>query len=188
MTNTPGPAPGAALAEEVRRFTAGGPYEVRPTGYGFDVELTAVDARWTTLMFRNRLRRAVVHQVRVDDARRRYSVTDRTVDVEWQAGVELGGGVPRPRFRYAKEVTSGRSWGISRGKQFGLRDDGTVGVAAEWEYRVGEGRELVRRAAGEQGWTEQVGRDQKIGLIAAGIGLAIALLVIVIVGLVLLGG
>ena len=185
MTHAPGPFPGAALAERVRQLVAGGPYQVRPTDYGFDVELTAVDARWTTLMYRNGLRTAVVHQVRVDDARHALSITDRTVDVQWQAGAGLAGGVPVPRFSYSTEATSGRQLGSSRGMEIGLRDDATFGVAAQWHHRVSEGREVVRQAAAEQGWTEQVPRDQETGLIAAvggiGVALVVALVVLVVV-------
>ncbi|GAA4307084.1 hypothetical protein [Klenkia terrae] len=172
----------------MHQLAGSSPYTVVPAEGGFDVVLDAVDAQWTTLAFRNGLRKTVTHQVRLDEAAKRFTVNDRTFDLDWQAGVELGGGQPRFVLRGTAEMTSGRAIGFQKGREYGLRDDGTLGVAAGWDFRLGEGRELVRWAAREQGWDESLPRDAKIGLWVAGVTVALLVVAGLVVGLLALLG
>jgi hypothetical protein len=171
----------------VHQLAGSSPYTVVPAEGGFDVVLDAVDAQWTTLAHRNGLRRTVTHQVRLDESAMAFTVDDRTLDVEWQGGVDLGG-APRFVLRGSAQVQSGRQFGFRKGREYGLRDDGTLGVAAGWDFRIGEGRELVRWAAREQGWDESLPRDAKIGLWVAGTTLALLVLGGLVIGLLALLG
>jgi hypothetical protein len=171
----------------VHQLAGSSPYTVVPADGGFDVVLDAVDAQWTTLAYRNGLRKTVTHQVRLDDAARRFTVDDRTLDAEWQVGMNPGG-PPVLRLRGSAQVQSGRQFGLQKGREYGLRDDGTLGVAAGWDFRIGEGRELVRWAARDLGWDESLPRDAKIGLWVAGVTLALLVLGGLVVGLLALLG
>ncbi|MEI4270415.1 hypothetical protein TEK04_01645 [Klenkia sp. LSe6-5] len=166
----------------MHQLAGSSPYTVVPAEGGFDVVLDAVDAQWTTLAMRRGLRRTVTHQVRLDETARTCTINDRTMRIEWAVGAQLG---TRPRFvlRGSAEMTSGRAIGFAKGREYGLRDDGTLGVAAGWDFSLGEGRELVRWAAREQGWSESLPRNATIGLWVAGVTVGLLLVAGLVVGL-----
>ena len=171
----------------MHQLAGSSPYVVVPAEGGPDVVLDAVDARWTTLAYRRGLRKTVTHQVRVDERARSFSVNDLTRSAQWSVGVDPTG-PPVLRLAGSASFASGRQIGFSRGREYGLRDDGTLGVAAGWDFRMGEGRELVRWAAREQGWRETMPRDVKTGIAVAGVTVALLLVAGIVLGILALVG
>ena len=64
------------LLQKLRAAAAGGPYVVEKTPQGFDVKIDIVDAQWYTLIRRNGLTKVFTYSVRLDDADKKYSITD----------------------------------------------------------------------------------------------------------------
>ena len=156
----------------MHQLAGSSPYVVVPAEGGPDVVLDAVDARWTTLAYRRGLRK---------------TVNDLTRSAQWSVGVDPTG-PPVLRLAGSASFASGRQIGFSRGREYGLRDDGTLGVAAGWDFRMGEGRELVRWAAREQGWRETMPRDVKTGIAVAGVTVALLLVAGIVLGILALLG
>ena len=63
---------------------------------------------------------------------------------------------------------------------------GEVGKVVGYTSRGGEGRDLVRDAARALGWSEGMGREQKIGLAAALFALTPVVVMGVVTGVILL--
>lgn len=166
----------AQLAAEVRRAVADTPYTViDEMPDGFTVRIDVVDRKWWTLMYRKSLRSTFRHEVKVDEAAGTYSVTDRSDTVSWQAGVDVGGGVPRPTLKASRSFTSGNVVTKSFRKEYGFDDDGSYGAVVDYTFSSSEGRQYVELAAQRLGLTKRMNANAKVGLVVGlGVGLVLA--------------
>jgi hypothetical protein len=177
---TAGPTGTQQLIEHVRSEAAGGPYVVAERPYGFDLTIDVADARWYTLIRKNRLKRVFTHEVRVDEADHTIAITDVENRVRWGAGSTANGGLS---LHAERSVQRGRIYSWSFHKEFGVdADTGEAGAVVDYTFSSGEGRTLVREAAERAGWHEKMGGEQR-GALVVGL-LTIAMLVVA--GLVLL--
>jgi hypothetical protein len=176
--------PTQQLIARVRAAADGSPYVVEEQPYGFDLTIDIVDAKWWTLLRKNSVKRAFTHEVHLDEAKRRMTITDISNEVRWDAGVGPSG---RPSLHAEKQVRKGRVYEFSSEKQWGAdaATDG-VGKVVDYTFRAGEGRDLVRDAAKPLGWSEGMGREQKIGLAAALFALALVVVIGGVAGVILL--
>ncbi|MGG5260643.1 hypothetical protein [Phycicoccus avicenniae] len=150
------------LVRRVREAAEGTPYVVVERPYGFDVTIDLADARWLTLTRARGLRKVVTHEVHVKGSGR-YGITDIERTVEYGAGSDGAGGAS---LGAARSIRRGRLLGGSRRVEIGLdADTGKVGKVVDYTFRAGEGRELVRGAADELGWREEMNAEQRGGLV-----------------------
>ena len=176
--------PTQELIARVRAVADGSPYAVEERPYGFDLMIDIVDATWWTLLRKNSVKRVFTHEVHLDEAKRRMTITDVANEVRWDAGVGPSG---RPSLHAEKQVQKGRVHEFSSEKQWGAdAATGEVGKVVDYTFRAGEGRDLVRDAAQPLGWSEGMGREQKIGLAAALVALGIIVVIGVVAGVILL--
>lgn len=177
---TAGPTGTQQLVEQVRSDAAGGPYVVAEKPYGFDLTIDVADARWYTLIRKNRLKRVFTHEVRVDEADHTISITDVENQVRWSAGSSANGGLS---LHAERSVKRGRIHSWSFHKEFGVdADTGEVGAVVDYTFSSGEGRTLVREAAERAGWREKMGGEQRGALVFGLLTIA----VLVVAGLVML--
>lgn len=170
------------IVAQVRRATDGGPYVVEETSDGFAMTIDIVDAQWFNLMRLNALQRVFTYEVWLDEENRKYSITDVAHTVEWDAGSGPDG---PPTLRREQSTERGRVYSKSFHIETGVdARTGEVGTPVNYRFDSSEGREIIRGVLKENGWTEQMGTEQKIGLVVAGLTVA-ALLVIGIVALVM---
>ena len=176
--------PTQELIARVRAAADGSPYVVEERPYGFDLTIDIVDATWWTLLRKNAVKRVFTHEVRLDEGRRQMTITDVSNEVRWDAGVGPSG---RPSLHAEKQVQKGRVYEFSSENQWGADGaTGEIGKVVDYTFRAGEGRDLIRGAAKPLGWSEGMGREQKIGLAAASFALALVGVIGVIAGLILL--
>ena len=172
------------LIDRVHAAAEGTPYAVQERPYGFDLTIDIVDAKWWTLLRKNAVKRVFTHEVRLDEGRRRMVITDVANEVRWDAGV---GPSARPSLHAEKSVQKGRVLEFSREKQWGADPaSGEIGAVVDYTFRAGEGRALIREAAQPLGWSEGMGREQRIGLAAALFALGLVVVIAVIAGVILL--
>lgn len=180
----------AELADEVRRATADTPYMVADeTPTGFTVQIDVVDQRWWTLFQRRSLERSFQHLVEVDAAAGTYTVTDRSMTVEWQAGFDVAGGVPRPVLRAQKGFQQGTVREVSFRREHGMDDDGGIGAVVDYTFSSGEGNRIIDDAAQRFGLRKTMSGTAKIGLVVAAVavgGILVGLLVLLVVLLLVL--
>ncbi|WP_139142505.1 hypothetical protein [Humibacillus sp. DSM 29435] len=163
----------AELVAQVRMAAEGSPYAVADQPYGFDLTVDVVDATWYTLLRVNHIDRVFTYQVRLDEPKQRMTITDVANTVEWNAG--LGSA---PTLRAQKSVQKGRVYEFSSHQELGIdAETGDVGKVVDYTFNAGEGRDLIRSAAKQAGWSEAMGREQKIGLYV-GLGVIGALVVV----------
>ena len=185
MTTGPsGPAAGpadAAAADSLRAAVAaraaGTPYRLEPTPDGFHLRIDLADARWWGPLGAAGRRGVVEHRVTLDPAGRTFTLTDDHLDVRWDAAADPAG--PRvPRLVASAEVrrTVGRTRAVSFERTYGLDDDARPARVVDIAFRSEQGQALVRGPAAELGWTERAGTAQRVGVVAAVGGLAVALL------------
>jgi hypothetical protein len=171
---TAGPTGTQQLIDQVRSDAAGGPYVVAERPYGFDLTIDIADARWYTLIRKNRLKRVFTHEVRVDEADHTIAITDVENRVRWGAGSTTNGGLS---LHAERSMQRGRIYSRSFHKEFGVdAHTGEAGAVVDYTFSSGEGRELVREAAERAGWREKMGREQR-GALVFGL-LTIAVLVV----------
>lgn len=167
-----------AIADEffhrVAEAADGTPYRVTRTGQGFDVGLDLADATWYGLFNKAGLRKTVVHRVRVDGDR--FTITDDSSEVRWEAGV------PRAAGSASREL--GRRIEFGHEKIWALREDGSVGRVVDYQFSSQEGRDLVELVGREMGLSQGRGTAERIGLYAA-LSVPVLLAVILLVVLVL---
>jgi len=177
--------PTQELIARVRAAAEGSPYVVEERPYGFDLTIDLVDATWWTLLRKNAVKRVFTHEVRLEEGRRRMTITDVSNEVRWDAGVGPSG---RPSLHAEKQVQKGRVYEFSSEKQWGAdaATPGGIGKVVDYTFRASEGRDLIRDAAKPLGWSEGMGREQKIGLAAALFALAIVVVTGVVAGVILL--
>ena len=110
------------------------------------------------------------------------TITDVANTVEWNAG--LGSA---PTLRVQRSEQKGRVYEFSSRQELGVDSEtaetaetaetGDVGEVVDYTFTAGEGRDLIRAAAQEAGWSEAMGREQKVGLYV-GLGVIGALVVV----------
>lgn len=180
----------AELAAEVRRATANTPYMVADeTPTGFTVQIDIVDQQWWTLMKRRSLDSSFQHLVTVDAAAGTYTVTDRQTTVEWEAGVDIAGSLPRPVLRARTSMQQGTVVSKSFRREVGMDDDGTVGDVVSYSFDSSEGKRLIDGPAQHLGLTKKMNSTAKLGLTIAAVavgGVVIGLVVLLIVLLLVL--
>lgn len=152
--------------ERARAAAEGTPYAVVERPYGFDLTIDVADARWLTLTRAHGLERVLTHEVHVKGGGR-FGITDVEHVVRYGAGGDPDGGVS---LGASKSVKRGRIWSYSKRIEIGVdADTGHLGKVVDYEFRAGEGRDLIRGVADELGWKEGMNAEQKGGLIV-GIG------------------
>ncbi|WP_299056098.1 hypothetical protein [uncultured Nocardioides sp.] len=153
------------FAEEVRRVAADTPYMVADeTADGFTVHIDVVDAQWWTLMHRKSLKKAFTHLVTVDPTNGTYTVTDRLVTVEWQAGADVAGGVPRPVLRASAGGAQGTVRTISFRREYAFDDQGQYGKVVDYAFDSGEGNRLIDMVGERLGLEKKLNTTAKVGL------------------------
>lgn len=171
-----------SLLDQLRRATEGTPYVVEETPDGFGMEIDIVDAQWFNLMRLNGLQRVFTYEVALDEEQQKYSITDVAHTVSWDAGAGPGG---PPTLQREQSTERGRVYSKSFHLETGVdARTGELGTPVNYRFDSNEGRGLIRGVLQENGWSEQMGTEQKIGLIVAGLTVA-ALVVVGIVALVM---
>jgi hypothetical protein len=154
------------LVERVRDAAEGSPYTVTETPEGFNLGINIVDAQWYTLIRKSGLKRVFTYEVRLDEAAKSMTIIDVANAVKWSGGTESGGGLS---LHAEKKVQRGRVYQFSFGKEYGVdAKTGKIGKVADYSFNSSEGRDLIRDAAKELGWSEEASGVQK-GAIAMGI-------------------
>ena len=161
----------AQFIAAVRESTRDTPYAVRETPRGFDLTIDVADARWLAILKAHGLKKVFTHEVTLDEAGQRLSITDVSNTLSWGAGGST------PRLQAERSVARGRVYEKSFRKEFGVDlRDGHVGKVVDYSFDAGEGRTLIREVAKAQGWSESMGREQK-GAVVVGVA-TLALLVV----------
>lgn len=178
----------AALADAVRRTTAGTPYTV-VDGHpgGFAVQVDVADQQWWTLLYRKSLEKSFKHVVAVDEAAGTYTVTDQSMEVAWEAGVDVGGGIPRPTLRASVSAEKGLLVEKSFRKEYGIDEQGQVGAVVDYSFDSREGNRLIDAQAQQLGLRKKLNPTAKVGLVVAGavlLGLLVSGIVLVVLLLV----
>ncbi len=151
------------LIEAVRRRAEEIGYRVEETPEGFIVERNLADVRYWGLLHKAGVRTVTGHEVRVDEAAVRVSITDVQRHLEWRAGND-GAGELRPFWSLHTETTRGRIAAVGTKKSWGMREDGTLGTIEDYSFDTNAGRGAIREALDELGWSEQMPLEQRIGL------------------------
>ncbi|MCH1865407.1 hypothetical protein [Nocardioides sp. CFH 31398] len=176
------------FAAEVERAVADTPYMVADeTPDGFTVQIDVVDAQWWTLMQRKSLKKSFSHIVKVAPDGT-YTVTDRSMTVEWQAGAELAGGVPRPVLRATAGMQQGNVREISFRKEIGIDDSGRPGEVVDYTFASGEGNAIIEAAADRLGLRKTMNTSAKVGLGVAGLVIGALVVVGIVVAILALTG
>lgn len=171
-----------SLLDQLRTRTDGTPYVVEETPDGFDMKIDIVDAQWFNLMRLNGLQRVFTYEVTLDEGQQKFSITDVAHSVSWDAGAEQGG---PPTLHREQSTERGRVYSKSFHIETGVdARTGEVGTPVNYRFDSSEGRDLIRGVLKENGWREQMGTEQKIGLAVAGVTVA-ALVIVGIVALVM---
>lgn len=152
-----------ALIDAVRARAEEIGYHVEETPEGFTVERNLADVRYWGLLHKAGVRTLTGHEVRVDQAAGRVSISDVQRHLEWRAGND-GATELRPFWSLEAETTRGRIAAVGTKKSWGMREDGTLGTIEDYSFDTNAGRATIREALAELGWSEQMPLDQRIGL------------------------
>ncbi len=171
------------LIEAVRRRAVEIGYQVKETPEGFVVERNLADVRYWGLLHKAGVRTLTGHEVKVDDAAGRVSITDVQRHLEWRAGND-GAGELRPSWSLHTETTRGRIAAVGTRKSWGMREDGTLGTIEDYSFDTNAGRGTIREALDELGWSERMPLEQRIGLWVAVVTAVLTVLCFGIWGLV----
>ncbi|GAA4669639.1 hypothetical protein [Nocardioides nanhaiensis] len=178
----------AALADAVRRATAETPYTVvDETPGGFAVQIDVADQQWWTLLHRKSLRKSFKHVVAVHEAAGTYTVTDQSLEVAWEAGADVSGGLPRPTLQGSVSAERGLLVEKSFRKEYGVDDQGEVGAVVDYSFDSREGNRLIDAQARQLGLSKKLNPTAKVGLVVAGavlLGLLVSGIVLVVLLLV----
>ena len=158
------------LVDRIRELAEGSPYVLEETPEGFDLRLDAVDARWYSLMHKNRLSKVFTHHVRLDEASRTLKIIDDFRTVSWRAGAGADGEGPVPVLSVRAERVRGRNIEVSRRIEYGWNEAGEFGKAVDYSLDSREGHKLIRAAAEGTGWKERMPAEVKGALVMAAIG------------------
>ena len=173
------------LIAAVRARTEGTPYKLQETADGFDVGIDLADATYYTLMYQKKLEKTFTYRVKLDEATQTMSITDDSYQLDWKRGADVSGGVPVPTLGARLSRSMGRLESKSFEKTYAVNQDGDFGKVVDYSFDSSEGRTLIREPARQQGWKEEAGTQQKIG-IAFAVGALVLVLVVVVLLLVLL--
>jgi hypothetical protein len=177
------------FAEGVRRLAADTPYMVADeTPDGFTVHIDVVDAKWWTLMYRKSLKTAFKHLVTVDAAAGTYTVTDRMVTVEWQAGADISTGVPQPVLRGSVTGAQGTIRTKSFRREYAFDDSGQFGKVVDYSFDSGEGNALIDRVGEQMGLEKKMNTTAKVGLGVAAVTIGALVLAGLVVAVLALTG
>jgi hypothetical protein len=168
---------GTELITRVRAAAQGTPFAVILTPNGFDVTADIATPQWQGLLYRQNVRQVFIHHVSLNERTKQLTVTSEQRVLEWHSGVRPGA-PPVPYLGGSFSKFSGRVIHKSFVKTYGEGEDGRFGKLEEYRFSSEEGRRLILDAAAALGWTVERGRHEKIGIIAAVIGLGIALIVV----------
>lgn len=158
----------AELTDRMRAALEGTPYTVTDErDDGFTVHIDVVDAQWWTLLHRRSLSKAFTHTVRVDPEGGTYTVTDQSVRVEWQAGADVGGGVPRPVLRASARVDRGTLREFSFRREYALDDQGEPGAVVDYAFDSREGNRLIDDVLIPTGLRKRMNGTARLGLLVA---------------------
>lgn len=128
-----------------------------------------------------------MHHVALDPEAGTLQITDDARTVTWKAGADNEGGVPRPVLGGSVQRAQGRIGERSSKKVWAVDEAGEFAKVVDYTFDSSEGRRPIRAAAQEQGWREQAGAAQKVGLVVAlGAGVLVVVVVVVLLLLVLL--
>jgi hypothetical protein len=164
-----------ALRQAVAARAADTPYEMVETEDGFDLRIELANARWYGLLGTAGRKRVVQHRVTLDEARKKFVMTDDLFDVRWEAGAAPGAGMPRLVASGEARRTTGRVIReVSFEKTFGV-DAGTKKpeMVVDYVFDAAEGQKLVREPAKALGWSERWNTPAKVGVffaVLAGVG------------------
>lgn len=163
------------LIAAVREAAEGTPYVVEEKPGGFDLKINVVDAQWWTLLRKSGLKKVFTYEVRTKDAAKKMVITDVANSVEWSAG---GGVSSAPSLHAEKTIERGRVMQYNYRKQVGVdARTGKLGTPVSYSFRSGEGRDLIRDAGKQLGWSESMPMEQKGALIFAGAIVGVGLVV-----------
>ena len=169
-----------AVLDQLRAVTDGGPYVVQETAKGFDLTIDIVDAQWFNLIRLNSLERVFTYEVELDEAEQKYTITDVSHTVSWDAGSGPDG---PPTLHREVSTERGRVYSKSFHVETGVDTrTGELGTPVNYRFDSAEGRDLIRGVLKDAGWKEEMGTEQKIGLLVAGLTVA----ALVVIGLVVL--
>lgn len=150
--------------EGVSRAAEGTPYAVTEQPYGFDLTVDVTSQRWLTLTSAHGIKRVFTHEVHLEDDGR-YGITDVDNQVSYR-----GSGAGGVSLTAMKKFSRGRVMSYSRRIEFGVdADTGAMGKVVDYSFRAGEGRDLVRGVAKQQGWKERMNGEQRGALWVAGL-------------------
>lgn len=164
------------LVYEVRRRAEGTGYEVTETAEGFRVERDLSDVRWWGPMHEAGVKRLTAHQVTLDEAAHRLTITDETREVEWRTDA----GALQPHWGANASIGSER---LAVTGTRGFRDEARLAAVENCTVATMDGGDIVRGAAEQLGWSESVPASIKVGVVAAVAGGG--LVVLVVAGLVM---
>ena len=165
------PPHGEELFLRVQQASEGTPYVVQRTETGFDVTLDVADAQWYGLINKAGLTKVYVHHVAFP-APGAYTVTDDSRTLEWVAGV--------PRLGASAERQMGRVVEFGAKKVYALDEDGRFGAQVDYRFSSEEGRRLITGPAAQLGLELRRGGAERIGLVAAVVAIAGAVLTLVV--------
>ncbi|MBF4566332.1 hypothetical protein [Plantibacter sp. VKM Ac-2876] len=142
------------------------PFAVTSLPDGFQVGYDLADARWWNVLQLNEVSDSITYTVRVDERRRRFSITDTVKRMSWSAGAS--GFVPRLSWSFSWQ--SGR---VRYGRVIML---GTSPGGFEIAFSPENERARIKEIGEELGLRPRMSSHVSIGLWAAAGGVAIGLI------------
>lgn len=150
---------------------------------GVRFRLDVADFRWLSLFAANRLTIEAGVEIRLDEIRHRYTVTDLRRDVEFAAGA----GTDSIGVDYRSQWKRGTIRDYRAGAVVGLHDDGSA--VRTYRFDSVELHEIIDPVLEGSGWGRGMSLETKLGLTGGILGGGIALAVLIALGVVaLLGG
>lgn len=143
------------------------PFAVVGTPDGFRVGFDLADAHWWNVLQRNEVSDSITYTVRVDERRRRFSVTDRLQRMSWSAGA--AGLVPRLSWSF--------SWQSGRVRSGRIIMLGIAPGGFEIAFSPENERARIVEIGEELGLRPRMSLHVRIGLWAAIGGVALGLIV-----------
>ncbi|PJI94648.1 DUF3592 domain-containing protein [Luteimicrobium subarcticum] len=168
----PVPWPWEQVVAHLARAGADAPFAVTPLpDGGVDVTYDVADARWFTLLRAHGLTETLVCRLEPKHPGR-YARRDTLHEVEWGAGVGA--------LSASGRVVQGRVWSAQRRVDIGVGSDGTVGRQVDVTFSSRDVPRWVDSVLAGSGWSSALDANATGGLIAAGIGLGVAFLAVVL--------
>lgn len=162
----------------VRHAFEGSPYVVTTTDDGFRVDLDIVDARWYQLLAKAGLKSTWRHDVKIKPGR--YSITDRSAEVRWKAGV--------PTASWSKSVAAGTIKQFKAERTWAFDEHGNFRRVVDYRFNSYESRQALRDIGDSLGLKYTMNSQAKAGLIVGIAGAGLALVVLLVLGIIALAG